>query len=272
MITWYIQSNINALETEKMIKALDFLELPYHLFKWRPFSEKMPKLNATPPFVLIGSTKVNEVALKSPKYKDGVFFNDNFKPSLYKLGFGEDFINSDMSVYKIKDVPKDLFDLEHRLFIRSNDDSKQISGGTILFKELLALQDNTFFTGGDMFTPESEVCLASVKSIYAEYRLIICKGKIIGSSRYQPSRHYSVPDDVLEYAYKMIHKWAPHDVYVMDICETDQGLKVIECNCVNGAGWYESDYVSVIGEISEYVRQDDFAHLTHQRYNEYENF
>lgn len=251
---FYIQSNLNAIESGKMQKACEGYDIPVTLFKVIPFKRGMPQLRATFPFVLIGSTTLNRNALKSRKYRHGVFFNNNFKPSLYAYGYSTDYLNFDMDIYKIKDIPNDFCHPEDEIFIRSNDDSKEISGGTVLFKELLDIKNNTetHWTGGDLFGPNSEICISPVQNVLAEYRFIVMEGKIAGCSRYRPSIHYAVPDDVKQFAQKMIAKWQPHDIFVLDICETNDGLKVVECNCVNGSGWYDADYGEIVYHMARY--------------------
>lgn len=258
-----MQRNLNAIESEKMATACDGLGIPYILFKLIPFMNKMPVLRAsnTDPFVLIGSTTLNYNAVKSRKYKRGVWFDPRtFKPSAYAKGFGENFLNSDQKIYKIYDIPDNLFALDHELFVRSDDDTKQISGGIIAFEKLLEIKNNTLkdteqaWIGGNLFSPNSELVVASIKDIYAEYRLIIKDKDIIGASRYQPSRHYGVPKDILTFAKQMIGTWKPHAIHTLDIAETDSGPKVIECNCVNGAGWYEADYGSIIYHLTEWQK------------------
>lgn len=260
--TWFVQSNLNAVEKDKIQYVCEGLGIPCKPFKLKPFMDKMPTLKAssTDPFVLIGSTTLNYNALKSRKYKRGIWFNNNFKPSCYLAGYGANFLNHDQSVYKIKDLPVDLFDKEERVFLRSNDDTKQISGGSVLFKELLEIQENTmsmdsFLAAGDSFNKDSEIVVASLKNIYAEYRLIVLGQEIIGYSRYQPSKHYSVPQDIMDFAKSMLGLWKPHHIHTLDIAETDNGLKVIECNCVNGAGWYDADYSKVVEELTQWQIQ-----------------
>jgi hypothetical protein len=80
----------------------------------------------------------------------------------------------------------------------------------------------------------------------------VCENEIIASSEYRPTQHYFVPKDIIDFGTKMINIWQPHDIFVLDICETDDGPKVVECNCVNGAGWYNSNYGEIVYRLSKY--------------------
>lgn len=39
--------------------------------------------------------------------------------------------------------------------------------------------------------------------------------------------------------------------YVIDICRTDEGLKMLETNCINAAGFYEADLLKLVASIDE---------------------
>lgn len=41
------------------------------------------------------------------------------------------------------------------------------------------------------------------------------------------------------------------DAYVLDICRTDDGLKIIETNCINAAGFYAADLGKLVSALEE---------------------
>ena len=225
--TWLIQSNLTQQDSVKLIESCEKFGKPYKSFKVVPFTTRMPRICAKEPFVLYGSTTLNMNASKSRKYKNGIFFDSKlFKPTQYKKHYEEHFLNNDLQVFQIKDVPKDLYPLDTTLFIRSNDDSKQVSGGTVTFQELLEIQQTTEeqWIGGDIFTPGSQIVIASEKEIYTEYRLIVVGNKAITGSRYRPSIDAIVPDEITTFAENMARIWVPNHVCVMDICECNLGI------------------------------------------------
>lgn len=255
--SWYVQANLNAKESVKIQLACEANNKPVKLFTLIPFTTKMSRLGATMPFVLTGSTTLNRNALNSKTYKKGIFFNHNFTPKHYMYGYGDHYLNDNQVIFEIQNVPKNLFDPDEEIFIRSNDDSKQISGGTCKFSDLLEIQKNTNvnWMNGDLFSPDSQIVISTVKQIHAEYRFVICNDSILGCSRYRPSIDAYVPQDVKAFALDMTTFWQPHDVFVLDICETNNGLKVVECNCVNGSGWYDADYSEIVWYLSKYQEE-----------------
>jgi hypothetical protein len=39
------------------------------------------------------------------------------------------------------------------------------------------------------------------------------------------------------------------EAYVIDICRTDDGLRMLETNCINAAGFYAADLTRLVGAI-----------------------
>ena len=204
----------------------------------------------------MGSTTLTANAIKSRKYKHGVFFDPKtFKPEVYSTQYGIDYLNSDSLISPISNIRDDWFKPDTEIFVRSNDDSKMISGGTCEYKDLLKIRDNTqtHYLNGDIFTPDTEVFISSLKEIDTEWRCVIVQGKVLAYSQYRPVISSDVPNEVRYFAARMAAKWGPHEIYVMDICQTpDFGLKVLECNCFNGSGFYKCDMDTIVHTVSRY--------------------
>jgi hypothetical protein len=39
------------------------------------------------------------------------------------------------------------------------------------------------------------------------------------------------------------------EAYVIDVCRTEDGLRIIETNCINASGYYDADLQKLIGAI-----------------------
>jgi hypothetical protein len=44
-----------------------------------------------------------------------------------------------------------------------------------------------------------------------------------------------------EFAQRMVDKFQVAEAFVLDVCEADDELKVVEVNCINCAGFYRAD-------------------------------
>ncbi|WP_298969577.1 ATP-grasp domain-containing protein [uncultured Roseobacter sp.] len=63
---------------------------------------------------------------------------------------------------------------------------------------------------------------------------------------------HEIDEDALEFAKRLVEanpSYAP--AYVIDICRTEDGLKMLETNCINAAGFYEADLVKLASSIDE---------------------
>lgn len=93
--------------------------------------------------------------------------------------------------------------------------------------------------------------------ILKEWRLWAVRDEIVTFSLYKDGSRvvyrHEIDDDALEFA-KMLVKANPDyaPAYVIDICRTDDGLKMLETNCINAAGFYEADLLKLVSSIDEF--------------------
>lgn len=252
---------MSATYAEQIRIACDQLGKPFKSFTLLPFSRTLPmRKKMEGPFVLMGSTTVNRIAAKSRKFRPGTFYNPNtFRPDCYAQAYGPHYLNNDQRIVRIRDVKRDDYPLDEELFIRSNDDSKQIAGGTLKFSELLEIQSNTLgdhtvYTM-DLFAPQSRICIASPKEIDCEFRMVIVNGQVITGCQYLPQieRESFVPQWVWLFASQMVQRWIPHPVCVMDVCWSGGRPKVLECNSFNGSGFYSANIPRIVSKVSDYM-------------------
>lgn len=52
------------------------------------------------------------------------------------------------------------------------------------------------------------------------------------------------------FAEKAVKTWMPSEVCTIDICRSEDAFKILECNCFNASGFYESDLMGLVAEIS----------------------
>ncbi|HEY0586336.1 MAG TPA: ATP-grasp domain-containing protein [Pseudoduganella sp.] len=97
--------------------------------------------------------------------------------------------------------------------------------------------------------------MAPLTAIRAEYRIFVIGGELAAASRYKLGERVEsslqVPAEVLAFAERAVEQWRPNDAFTIDIAETDTGLKVIELNSANSAGFYACN----VGQIIDAVNQ-----------------
>jgi hypothetical protein len=105
-------------------------------------------------------------------------------------------------------------------------------------------------TQTDHTLSENEIiCLAPVnKSIGAECRCWVVGDEVVGVSFYKRDgvAHAVVPHENVQKTTRKVvaaihERFRPADAYVIDLADTDEGLLVVEYNCINCSGRYEVD-------------------------------
>ena len=94
------------------------------------------------------------------------------------------------------------------------------------------------------------VQVAPLTKIYAEYRYWIVDGKIVTKSMYKMGTRVIYSDQVNEavdaYVQECVDIWQPLRAFVIDVCETPNGFRIVEINTMNAAGFYCADVAKLM--------------------------
>jgi hypothetical protein len=107
------------------------------------------------------------------------------------------------------------------------------------------------------FDPTTLVQVASPKTIHAEWRLIVANGLVIAGSQYraggQQKESADCPDEVVAFAAEVLGEvdWRPDLMFVMDVCDSEDGLRLVELNGFSCAAFYLADLPTVVKAASE---------------------
>jgi hypothetical protein len=112
------------------------------------------------------------------------------------------------------------------------------------------------------YDPTTQVVIAAPKEIGREWRLVIIGDHIIGASQYAEDGVRSIapgcPELVREFVAGMLNavSWRPDAIFMMDVCESDGRLWLLELNGFSCSWLYRCDLAEVVGKASELaVRQ-----------------
>lgn len=257
MVTWVIERDVFSERCRKrMIEHFKNNNIPYHVVRIIPFIHeiegKVPEI--TDNVVVYGSIGCRNMAEKQ-HWTPGVWSDDSINESALMDNLGSLYLNSDAVVTEMKNVPSLFSGL---VFMKPNTDTKEFAG-TIFEADFIdrwmQRQINSGYLEANI--SELEVVASSVKNIGCEWRIVVVDGKISDYSCYR--QHQTImperwlPDTALAFAQQVIECYNPLPVYVVDICETDQGYKVVEYNTFNVAGLYECNVEKIIDDINEYI-------------------
>ena len=124
-----------------------------------------------------------------------------------------------------------------------------------LANKVLALEEHEIPNGS--LRHDTEMMFTKPVRILKEWRLWAVRDEIVTFSLYKDGSRvvyrHEIDDDALEFA-KMLVKANPDyaPAYVIDICRTDDGLRMLETNCINAAGFYEADLSKLVSSIDEF--------------------
>jgi hypothetical protein len=138
-------------------------------------------------------------------------------------------------------------------FVRPDSPLKPFSGRVVSRGGLsLRALDHGFYYD-DSSLP---VVVAPVRPVEREWRYVVCERQIVAGSAYSAAERASTPDDpggvpwafAAEIAKSLP---APEQVFIMDVCQASEGLRLLEVNPFSGADLYACDRHAVVRAVSE---------------------
>jgi hypothetical protein len=95
------------------------------------------------------------------------------------------------------------------------------------------------------------------KEIWNETRTWIIDQRVVTCSGYKVGtiKRYTSPEQVdqriVDYANECAQVWSPNRAYVLDVADTADGLKIVEINNLNSAGWYKADMQKLVMALED---------------------
>lgn len=256
---WVVQENLwKEPEYRKFLDIISRSGVNYRTIKVIPFSHELePKIEYDGRIIAYGSTTLMRIS-QSEGWNPGCYFNDQFDYTHWKRHLGEYLLNSDATVCRFKDVIPSGPDF----FIRPCADLKHFTGRIVKHDEFEEWRENTLnMDSVSTLCGDTLVSYAPVKTIYNEHRFFVVDRKVVTGSMYRlcnefvggsKGSHLSVEPAAMEFAQEMVDIWGPHDIFVIDVALTDNGYRVVELNCANAAGFYNSDVSKLVQAIHSY--------------------
>jgi hypothetical protein len=245
MTHWILQNNIYSEEGwDALVGALERLGITYSTHKCVPFAGTLEP-EANPPegrVIVMGSYTLANHAYDRGWTPGAWLGNLDFRTQ--RRHWGIHMLNVDAVIATVEL----LNEVWGRRFIRPVHDTKSFTGQVFdhaTWAEFRTGVMNTF--DAINIGPETLVMVCSPKEIYSETRCWIVDGKVVTCSGYKVGtiKRYTAPElvdaHITRFAQEMAEKWSPNRAYVMDVCETPAGLRIVEVNNLNSAGFYKAD-------------------------------
>lgn len=253
---WILQRG--HTDSERLGEVLATLRLKHSFERMAPFIgdiDPVPQIDNPGNTIIFGLHSTRNFARKNGIYP-GII---ELRPHVQERAW-QDFLLNPLGatiispageiVSRIADDPRDLF------FVRAFDDTKALAG-QVMSKEQIAstvastafLKEEEYFA--ESLNPTTELMVSTPVDILAEWRLWIVDDTVVTFSRYKLGDTvrwvHAIDDDVIPFADAMITANRGYaTAYVMDICRTEAGLKLLETNSINSAGLYEGNLMDLV--------------------------
>lgn len=244
---------VNALgqpsdEKQKVKNVLQKFGISFEEILVLPFVDDYKFATDRKDVFVLGGVKLAKIATQQD-WKPGSLFGNNHNYEIYSQHYKEHLLNWDSKVFNLGEIQK----YEGFRFVRPCLDSKLFNGAVYYCDDWDYIQEGLIREG---YSLDTRIQMASVKQVYREVRLFIVNGKVITGSQYTFGGRYLpstfIGDEILEFANKMIEIYQVAECFVMDIAETDIGLKIVEVNCINCSGFYQSDVMKLIIALEDF--------------------
>lgn len=252
---WIVQDNLIAENTrQQLLQLLDARGVARTTVKLVPFFHALagPAPDVAGPVFVYGSTGLGYVA-KQRGWQPG-YFDQNLDYELMLNRYGSLALNAGAVCAPLGDIQPGWA----RFFVRPVEDNKSFAGMVMTQDEFATFRSNVA-----ALSEEQDVTLrlvdrivaAPLTRIEAEYRFFVIAGRVVTGSCYkvgdQVQSSPRVPEAVQAFAQSCVDHWHPNAAFTIDIAETPEGLRVIELNSANSAGFYACDVGAIIDAVSQ---------------------
>lgn len=261
---WIVQSNLFREENyEQMIEALTRLQVPHTIAKVLPFVDELEPEPVVPEgssVFVCGSTKLMRMA-ETRRWSPGSFMNANMTYEMWNKHMGRHLLNPDAVVGPLDAIN---FPEPGEFFIRPCADGKAFSGRCFYRAEFEKWREHMINSEGIIVNakferhklgcqPDTLVMISPYRHIQREYRFFVVDQQVITGSLYKiggrAATDPQVDPDVWAFTQRMVDQWIPSRAFVIDVAMTEEGLKIVEYNCINCSGFYACDTAKIVGAI-----------------------
>jgi ATP-grasp domain, R2K clade family 3 len=259
-VTWAIQTNLmndNAMRTvwqaalDAGAKVQEIVVLPFT----DDFHNEVPEMEGI--VIPYGSTSFTKIS-KRKGWTGNCYIDETFRANVWNDN-RNDMLNADAVIMKVKETAEYFKDTDEEdyWFIRPVKDLKEFTGTVSQVGDIKSWMSSPK-SGNFSFGEDTEILLAPLKTLYSESRFFVVDRKVVSGSYYRMGGRMLTKriteQEVIDYAQEKANGWLPHECCVMDLADTDDGIKVIEFNTINGSGFYDHDIPEIVKAMTEWGR------------------
>lgn len=252
---WILQNNIlNEDGHSQLVQALETLGIPHSIHKIIPTTCDLdPKPEITEKEVLcFGSYSMLRIS-EANAWRPGVYALREFTHEEVISHWGNHLLNAQGQQTTFLKVPETPEFQEGEFFLRPATDEKFFVGKPISSEDFQEWWNEIVIKKADYgngLTPETPVLIAPLQNIQSEFRTWIINKKVVTASSYKLAGrlHVNLPvdEDILAFAGTRAQEWSPEKAYCLDVARTTDGLRIVETNTINFAGFYKANVAKIV--------------------------
>lgn len=256
---WLLEAKVFDDEVLQMVQEIEKQGFSYKIYE-RIYSNEendiISLFDTNDCVVFYGSLGMAQQIKRFAPWIPGVYCNlSKFECTYYYPFFGDYLLNKDYVMAPFGDILRrkqflnDLYG--ESIFIRPNSAFK-IFTGTVIKNWNYDLK----YISTHTISSEKLSIVSKPQKILTEWRLVVAKNKVISGSQYIKNdeiEHGLCPDYVMDYGQKVVNEvnYEPEPVWCLDVCEIDDGLRVLEVGAFSTCGLYACPKEPIIREVSK---------------------
>lgn len=239
----------------KIFDALEELNIDYEVINIPSAAEKIDFKTDRKDVFVYGSVTIARLAKQNKDWFPGSFYGGNHLYEVYSKYYGENLLNCNISVHTISGQLN--WKKDEIKFIKPYNEAKIFTGKVFTEADWKDFVFEALESQNNRINEGSLIQVSEAKRTIKEARLWIVGGQIIDGGYYKFNDdapfEEKVSEDGLSFANEMIRLFNLEEAFVMDICLTNEGWKIVEINCINSSGFYPNTNVkSVIKALNIY--------------------
>ena len=264
---WIIEAGVFGRNSERLRTEVDQQGMECYVVSQHTLSDNLELLRGGRPVlqddcVISYSSFPFAYAVKQKGWNPGSWSDvDNLACTTYYAYFGRYLLNqhyailSGVEAVRQSDFWFDVFGRNEQLFARP-DSVEKLFTGRCVNKEGFAAA-----LAPARYNPATLVVIAPPQTIGREWRLVVAENSVVAASQYMVDGKLNVargcPDEVTACAEEILQNvsWRPDPIFMMDVCETNGRLRLLELNSFSCSGLYECDLAAVVTAASQVARQ-----------------
>lgn len=145
----------------------------------------------------------------------------------------------------------EIFGKDDEVFARPTGCNKTFTGRCVYRDDFASA------LGPSRYDPATLIVIAAPREIGREWRLVVAEDKVVAASQYAVGGSKCVepgcPEVVRAFAVAMLAevRWRPDPLFMMDVCESEGRLWLVELNGFSTSWLYQCDSEAVVREASD---------------------